>query len=114
MRVFELDENEIDKYKGFCFTTSDAKYYNGGNYRVILADGSGNHVASIEGLVATGTRTFYFNGYGDANETWNMKFNLLEGKQWSEVRQIMVGGKAGDDETGGGTLKLTDCYLFNK
>lgn len=79
-----------------------------------FSDRSGNHVARIEGLAATGTRTFYFNGYGDANETWNMKFNLLEGKQWSEVRQIMVGGKAGDDETGGGTLKLTDCYLVNK
>lgn len=109
VRVFELDENEIDKYKGFCFTTSDAAYYNGGNYRVILADGSGNHVAMIENLQAAGTRTFYFNDYGDANETWNMKFNLLEGKQWSEVRQIMIGGGAGD-----GKLKLTDCYLVNK
>lgn len=109
VRVFELDENEIDKYKGFCFTTSDAAYYNGGNYRVILADGSGNHVARIENLQAAGTRTFYFNDYGDANETWNMKFNLLEGKQWSEVRQIMIGGGAGD-----GKLKLTDCYLVNK
>lgn len=109
VRVFELDENEIDKYKGFCFTTSDAAYYNGGNYRVILADGSGKHVASIEKLQAAGTRTFYFNDYGDANETWNMKFNLLKGKQWSEVRQIMIGGGAGD-----GKLKLTDCYLVNK
>ena len=109
VRVFELDENEIDKYKGFCFTTSDAAYYNGGNYRVILADGSGKHVARIENLQAAGTRTFYFNDYGDANETWNMKFNLLEGKQWSEVRQIMIGGGAGD-----GKLKLTDCYLVNK
>ena len=38
-----------------------------------------------------------------------MKFNLLEGKQWSEVRQIMIGGGAGN-----GKLKLTDCYLVNK
>lgn len=118
LQVFELDENEIDKYQGFCFTTSDPKYSNGGNYRVVLTDAQGNHVAKIEGLEAVGTRTFYFNGYGNSAETWNKKFELLDGKKWSEVRKIMVGGGGTTNKdgttTGSGELKLTNCYLVNK
>ena len=119
LQVFALDENEIDKYKGFCFTVADPKFIDGGNYRVILTDANGDHVARIEGLEAVGTRTFYFNGYGNSAETWNKKFELLDGKKWSDVRKIMVGGGGTYKEedkttTGSGELKLTNCYLVNK
>lgn len=118
LQVFTLDENEIDKYKGFCFTVSDPKFKDGGNYRVVLLDANDEHVARIEKLEGPGERTLYFNVDDSPNDGWNKKFELQDGKKWSDVRKIMVGGggvyKEDGSSTGSGSLYLTNCYLVNK
>lgn len=118
LQVFALDENEIDKYKGFCFTVSDPTFKDGGNYRVVLLDASDKHVAKIEKLEGAGTRTCYFNVDDSPNDGWNKTFELENGRKLSEVRKIMVGGggvyKEDGTSTGSGKLNLTNCYLVNK
>ena len=109
LRMFDFAEGEINKYQAVRFTISDLKWADDGRYRIVLQDANGEHVASAVDLQGSGTRTFYFNGFGNTDDTWNKKFELREGKSWSDVRGIMIGGS-----TGTGSLKLTDVKLINK
>lgn len=109
LRMFEFAEGEVNKYQAVRFTISDLTWADDGRYRIVLQDAKGEHVASAEGMQSPGERTIYFNGFGKAEDTWNKKLELREGKNWSDVRGIMIGGS-----TGTGSLKLTNVKLINK
>ena len=109
LRMFDFAEGEVNKYQAVRFTTSDLESTDGGSYRIVLQDANGEHVSRVVDLQGTGERTFYFNGFGNAEDGWNKKLELLEGKNWSDVRGIMIGGS-----TGTGSLKLTNVKLINK
>lgn len=109
LRMFDFAEGEVNKYQAVRFTTSDLESTDGGSYRIVLQDANGELVSRVVDLQGTGERTFYFNGFGNAEDGWNKKLELLEGKNWSDVRGIMIGGS-----TGTGSLKLTNVKLINK
>lgn len=109
LRMFEFAEGEVNKYQAVYFTISDFYPEGGESYKIVLQDANGNDVARVEGLQGSFSRTFYFNGFGDDKDTWNKKLELLEGKNWSDVRGIMIGGSAGAC-----SLKLTNVKLINK
>lgn len=111
LRMFEFAEGEVNKYKAVYFTISGFDPSGGASYKIVLQDANGNDVARVEGLQGSGPRTIYFNGFdnGNTGDTWNKKLELLEGKNWSDVRGIMIGGSAGAC-----SLNLTNVKLINK